>query len=193
MNRSRLSLLTLICGAAVFGLMPRELSSQAVPNREAALEIRTRFLNDLDTLQSKIVALAEAFPAEKYAWRPAPGVRSVAEVLMHVASEYYVYTPMSYGAARSSVIPQGRGELPKFEVSATAKADVIKHLKDSFAFTKQALNGIDAAQLGGTRKLFGGDRTIVETTLIMSGDLHEHLGQLIAYARMNGVTPPWSR
>ena len=58
---------------------------------------------------------------------------------------------------------------------------------------KQQLTALTPAQITGTQKLFGGDRTIVETSLIMSGDLHEHLGQLIAYARMNGITPPWSK
>jgi hypothetical protein len=58
---------------------------------------------------------------------------------------------------------------------------------------KQQLTTLDPAALTGTKKLFGADRSIVETSFIMSGDLHEHLGQLIAYARMNGVKPPWSK
>src|SRR5215831_8132509 len=74
----------------------RSVAAQDIPNREAALEIRKRFVMDLDTLQSKFLALSDAIPEGKYAWRPAPGVRSVGEVFMHVASEYYVYAPMSY-------------------------------------------------------------------------------------------------
>ena len=54
------------------------LAAQTVPNREDAVEVRKQFMSDLDTLQGKFVALAEAFPADKYAWRPAPGVRSAA-------------------------------------------------------------------------------------------------------------------
>ena len=68
-------------------------AQDAAPNREAAVEVRKQFLADLDTLQSKFVALAQAFPADKYSWRPAPGVRSVGEAFMHVASEFYVYAP----------------------------------------------------------------------------------------------------
>jgi len=166
--------------------------AQDVPNKESALEVRTRFLNDLDTLQSKFLALANAIPAEKYSWRPAPGVRSVGEAFMHVASEYYVYTPMAYGAPRSPVIQQGQGSMKNFE-SASTKADVLKHLTDGFAYLKQQITGLDAAAITGKKKLFGGDHTIVETSFIMGGDLHEHLGQLIAYARMNGVVPPWSK
>ena len=69
----------------------------------------------------------------------------------------------------------------------------MKHLKEGFAYMKQQLEGLDPAAITGTKKLFGGDRTIVETSFVMSGDLHEHLGQLIAYARMNGIAPPWSK
>jgi uncharacterized damage-inducible protein DinB len=167
-------------------------NAQDVPDREAALEVRKRFVMDLDTLQRKFLALAEAFPADKYAWRPSPGVRSVGEVFMHVASEYYVYTPLAYGATRSPVIPRGPDAFKTFE-SRSTKADVMTHLKDGFAYTKQQLVGLDPAAITGTKKLFGGDHTIIETSFAMTADLHEHLGQLIAYARQNGVVPPWCK
>jgi hypothetical protein len=178
--------------AAAGATFTRSLAAQDVPNRETAIEIRKQFVTDLDTLQSRFLALAEAFPAEKYAWRPKPGVRSVGEVFMHVASEYYYYTPVAYGAAPSPVIPRSPDAFKKFE-SASTKPDALKHLKEGFAYGKQALTGLDPAAITGKKKLFGGDRTIIETTLSMTDDLHEHLGQLIAYARMNGITPPWSK
>ena len=179
------ALLALIAGAT-------PAAAQAFPNRETALEIRKRFLMDLDSLQSRFLALANAFPEDKYAWRPGPGVRSVGEAFMHVASEYYVYGPMAYGAARSPVIPRGPDAFKTFESKST-KADAIKHLNEGFAYIKQSIGGLDPAAITGTQKLFGGDRTILETTFAMTDDLHEHLGQLIAYARMNGVVPPWSK
>ena len=178
--------------AAILVLAATPLAAQSVPSRESAVEIRTRFIADLDTLQSKFLALSEAFPADKYAWRPAAGVRSVGEAFMHVASEYYVFAPMAYGAAPSPVVGRGREAFQKFE-SSSSKADVQKHLKEGFAYLKQAVAGLDPEKITGSQKLFGRDMTIVETSFIMSGDLHEHLGQLIAYARMNGVKPPWSR
>ena len=170
----------------------RVVAAQDVPNRDAALEIRKQFVSDLDTLQSKFLALAEAFPADKYSWRPAAGVRSVGEPFMHVASEFYVFTPMAYGATPSPLVGRGREAFQKFE-AMSSKEQVLKHLKEGFAYTKQSLAAIDPAQISGTKKLWGGDRTIVETSFGMAGDLHEHLGQLIAYARMNGVKPPWSK
>src|SRR5262249_33866570 len=89
-NSARRHQLMRVLAAVAFAVIAPELSAQA-PNREAALETRKWFLADLDTLQSKFLALANAIPAEKYSWRPAPGVRSIGEAFMHVASEYYVF------------------------------------------------------------------------------------------------------
>jgi uncharacterized damage-inducible protein DinB len=194
MSRHTTARIAPIAAAALMllALPHRALRAQDVPNRESAVEVRKQFVADLDTLESKFLALAEAFPASKYSWRPAQGVRSVGEAFMHVASEFYVYAPMAYGAARSPVIPRGQDSFKKFE-SMSTKDDVVKHLKEGFAYAKQSIAAIDEGQLTGSRKLFGGDHTIIETSFAMTDDLHEHLGQLIAYARMNGVTPPWSK
>src|SRR5689334_3210701 len=172
-----------LASATLIAASASTVRAQDVPSRESAIEVRTRFLNDLDTLQKKFVDLANAFPADKYAWRPGPGVRSVGEVFKHVASEYYLYTPMSYGATPSTVIPRQQGAMKTFE-SVSTKEDVLKHLNEGFAYMKQQIAGLDPSAITGKKKLFGADRTIVETSFIMSGDLHEHLGQLIAYARM---------
>jgi hypothetical protein len=99
---------------------------------------------------------------------------------------------MAYGATPSPLIPRNQDAMKKFEADAS-KENVTKQLRDSFAYMKQQIGGLGEPAITGTQKLFGGDRTIIETSFIMSGDLHEHLGQLIAYARMNGVVPPWSK
>lgn len=181
----------LAAGLAVFG-GTTPLLAQTAPNRESAVEYRQQFMKDLDTLQSKFLALAEAIPADKYAWRPGPGVRSFGEVFMHVASEFYVYTPMAFGAERSPVIPRGKDVFKNFEANAT-KADVQKHLREGFAYTRSTVMAISPDSLVGVRKLFGRDYSILETGIGMTADLHEHLGQLIAYSRMNGIVPPWSK
>jgi hypothetical protein len=66
-------------------------------------------------------------------------------------------------------------------------------LNEGFAYTKSIVMGISPDSLVGTRKLFGRDYSILETSIGMTADLHEHLGQLIAYARVNGIVPPWSK
>jgi len=169
---------------------PRLASAQTAAENAAAL--RTSYLASLDEVQGKILQLAEAFPADKYAWRPAPGVRSVGEVFMHVASEYYAWSPRSFGATPSPVVTMTPEGFKQFESTAT-KENVLKHLKEGFAYGKQAVSGVDPATLTGTKKFFGQDATTADIALGMSGDLHEHLGQLIAYARMNGIKPPWSK
>ena len=181
-----LALALLVIGSA------REALAQGAGATEAAVALRSAFVADLDSVQAKYVALAEAIPADKYSWRPAPGVRSIGEVFMHVASEYYVYTPMSQGATPSPVVGRGREAFQKFEAEAT-KENVLKHLKEGFAYARQQVTGVEAANLVGVRKIYGRDFTIAQTSLMMSGDLHEHLGQLIAYARSVGIAPPWSR
>lgn len=168
------------------------LAQDVVPNRATAEVVRKNFLSDLDTLQARFLALAETIPADKYSWRPAPGVRSFGEVFQHIASEYYLYTPLAYGATPSPIIGRGREAMKAFESKST-KADMLTNLRDGFAYTKQVLNAMPADSLVGTKQMFGGEHTIIETSFRMGGDLHEHLGQLIAYARVNGIKPPWSK
>lgn len=186
---------TLLSASLALGALlaaPVTARAQGVPDAAAAAAIRTEFLRNLDSLQSKFVALAEAIPAEKYSWRPMPGVRSVGEVFKHVASEYYTYAPVSFGAERSPIIPRTREGFKAFE-SASSKEDALDQLRKGFAFAKQSIGALDPTALAGTKKIFGGDHTIIETTRGVTDDLHEHLGQLIAYSRMIGVVPPWSK
>ena len=169
---------------------PRPIVAQTAADNAAAL--RKSYLGQLEELQGKFLQLAEAFPADKYAWRPAPGVRSVGEVFMHVASEYYAWSPRSFGAQPSPVVTMTREGFQQFEANAT-KENVLKHLKEGYTYGRQAVEAVDPATLVGTRKFFGTDATTADIALGMSGDLHEHLGQLIAYARMNGIKPPWTK
>ena len=104
----------------------------------------------------------------------------------------YVWQPGTFTAEPAPVVGTDRAAFEKFE-SVSTKENVLKHLKEGYAYGKQAVEGVDPAKLVGTRKYFGRDVTTVQTAFFMSGDLHEHLGQLIAYARVNGVKPPWSR
>ena len=171
---------------------PGAAKAQYSPDRATALEVRKEFLSDLDSLHSKFTRLAEAFPADKYSWRPAPGVRSVGEVFMHVASEYYYWTPVVFGAAPSPVVEGNKAGFEKFE-KMSSKPEVLKYLKEGFAYGRQAVAGLDDSKITGLHKIFGHDSHVIQMSFDMTDDLHEHLGQLIAYARMNGVKPPWSK
>jgi hypothetical protein len=161
--------------------------AQEVLSKEAAAAAKASFLTDLDTVSSKFIQLAQAFPQDKYTWRPMEGVRSVSEVLMLAASEGYGFIPTTFGGKPTSPLP--REEMAK----VTDKNQIIDHLNKGFAYAKQQVQAVDPATLTGKRKMMGRDLSIIDGMLFVGGDLHEHLGQLIAYARMNHIVPPWSK
>ncbi len=148
-------------------------------------DLKAPYLRNWDDVTGKLVALAEAVPAEKYTWRPAEGVRSVSEVYMHVAGGNF-YLPSALGAE----LPPG---LSREIEKETDKAKVVAALKDSIAHARKAVEGADLATLGQEVELFGRKMTRADVLLILLSHAHEHLGQAIAYARSNGVAPPWSR
>lgn len=187
-SRHRVGLLASIAVTLLVIAAPCVARAQASLDPKSAAHVRDAYLADLDTVHRKIIALANAIPADKYDWRPAPGVRSIAQVLTHIAGEWYFYTPSSV-AARP---PAGftRASMAKLD-SITVKADVLKELDKSWAHCKTAVSQADASKLTAPYEPW--KQNLDQAAFLMSGDLHEHLGQLIAYARSVGVTPPWSK
>ena len=159
-------------------------------SKEDAAAVKAAFAADLDNLQKKFVGLAEAFPQDKYTWRPMEGVRSVSEVLMLAAMEGYSFIPTGFGGKAADLGGQQAAQQLR---TLTDKAQVIEHINKGFAHAKAQLASVDASTLTGKHKMMGRDLTVVETAMFIGGDLHEHLGQLIAYARMNKIVPPWSK
>jgi hypothetical protein len=164
--------------------------AQDVITKESAAAVKASFLSDLETLRGKFVGLANAFPQDKYTWRPMEGVRSVSEVLMLAAFEGYSFIPTSFGAKAADLGP--REEAAKLR-TLSDKAQVIEHVNKGFAHAKKELEALDAATLTGKRKIMGRDLSFADGVIAIGGDLHEHLGQMIAYARMNHIVPPWSK
>jgi hypothetical protein len=162
--------------------------AQEVISKEAAAVLKASFIADLDVMKGKFVGLAEAFPPDKYSWRPMEGVRSVAEVFALAASEGYAFVPTAFGGKAGA----SREELQALR-SQTDKAKLIDALNKGFAHAKAELEALDPAQMTGRRAVMGQQRSAVDAALMIGGDLHEHLGQMIAYARMNKIVPPWSK
>ena len=162
--------------------------AQEVISKEAAAVVKAAFIADLDTLKGKFVQLAEAFPQDKYTWRPMEGVRSVSEVLVLAASEGYAFVPTSFGGKAGAT----REELTALRTT-TDKAKIIDALNKGFAHAKAELTALDPAQMTGKRQVMGQSASAVDAAFAIGGDLHEHLGQMIAYARMNKIVPPWSK
>jgi len=169
----------------------RDVVAQEVMDARSASYLRDRYLADMDTVHAKIMALANAFPADKYSWRPAQGVRSVSEVLMHVTSEWFYYGPQSVGAKPPADFGPPRQTLPKLEKDFTQKAQVLEQLAKGWAYYVAQMKAVDAAKLTGRYAPW--NSTLAEAAFGMTGDQHEHLGQLIAYARSVGVQPPWTK
>jgi hypothetical protein len=164
--------------------------AQEVIDAKSAAILRDKYLADLDTVHVKVLALATAIPEDKYAWRPAPGVRSVSEVLMHLASEWLYYAPQSVGGKPPADFGPPRETLPKMEKIA-GKSEVIGQLEKGWSYAKAQISSADPAAL--TQRYAPWNVSLVEAAFGMTGDQHEHLGQLIAYARTNGIKPPWSK
>lgn len=135
--------------------------------------------------EQQMVSLAEAIPAEKYSWSPQDGVRTVAQVLMHTASANYFFM-----AAMGFELPQGV-DPTKLE-SITDKKQAIETLKNSFAFLKTKAALLTEANMNEKFKLPFGEFSKRMGLLILVDHSGEHKGQLIAYARSNGIKPPWS-
>jgi uncharacterized damage-inducible protein DinB len=150
----------------------------------AATGVQAELIAQLDDAASKLQQLGEAIPQDKQAWRPGPGVRSVAEVLSHVTFANYLIVGFA-GVKAPEGSPQG-------ETPAADRAQAIAQLQRSFDHVRSAIRGMSNADLDKPATLFGQRTTNRGVLLLTVTHAHEHLGQLIAYARTNGVTPPWS-
>jgi uncharacterized damage-inducible protein DinB len=160
------------------------ISQQQTASTSSAF--KTDLIKDIEAAEKELVSLAEAIPAEKYSWRPGEGVRSISEVYMHVAGGNY-YVPNFAGVTP----PPGISDLEK---TITEKEKVIDALKKSFVHLHQAVENTPDSDFDKKVKFFGGEEaTIRYVFLVAASHCHEHLGQSIAYARTNGIVPPWSK
>jgi uncharacterized damage-inducible protein DinB len=138
-------------------------------------------------VSQQLIALAEAIPAEKYAWRPAPGVRSVSEVFMHIALANFYLLSVTGPKLPADMTSNG------LEKTVTKKADVIQWLKRSLDAVKTARANLKPGDLQRKVKIDGKTVTVDGMYLRIIIHDNEHMGQLVAYARMNGIVPPWSK
>lgn len=168
--------------------------SFAIATSASAQGIMADLHGAVNDVQKKFIDLAQAIPESAYSWRPGAGVRSIGEVLLHVGSDNYLI-PISMGkpAPESSGITADFKTAAAYEKRALAKAQIISELQASFTHLHQGLALITDANLSEKIKFFGQDWSRSKAALLTVTHLHEHLGQLIAYARSNNVAPPWSR
>jgi len=147
---------------------------------------RAEFLEEIAYYEQRYTRLAEAMPAGKYSWRPTEGVRSVGEVFTHISVA-------NYGVARAlgTALPAGY-DFKAILALSSDKPKVVQALKESFAHLRQAIVALDDANADKPQDMFNRHTTLRGSFIVITGHFGEHLGQSIAYARMNGVVPPWT-
>ena len=162
------------------------LSAQSLFAQKAPEGIWQGYEGEWKHVTSQLVALAEATPEDKFTWRPAKGVRSTSEVYMHIVlANFYLLS------VTGPKMPDDLKE--NMDKTVTAKVDVIKWLKRSLEAVRTAHASVTPADL--QRKVHIADRDAIVDGMYLRIIVHanEHMGQLVAYARMTGVVPPWSQ
>jgi uncharacterized damage-inducible protein DinB len=180
-----------LAGLCVFlvASLVTSLSAQVNPYKDGTPGVsgyRSEILAEVMVQEDKFLRLAEAIPADKYNWRPAPDARSFAEVFLHVAAANYnlyklVGTP-----------PPSNFDVKSLEKSTTDKTKIVSTLKDSFAHARKAITDMPDANLDKGLDWFGGKNTQRGILLFIVRHAAEHLGQSIAYSRSIGIVPPWT-
>lgn len=167
-----------------------ESSAESPASTQAVMANLTRTVG---IAHEKLVGLAQAMPAETWAWRPMEGVRSVGEIYQHVAADNW------FGPALMGVpSPEGVGvtedgeTVAAYQGRAMSREEVIAELERSFVHLEAALEDA-AARAEDEVSLRGSRLTVADLSVRLIVHMHEHLGQAVAYARANEVVPPWSR
>jgi uncharacterized damage-inducible protein DinB len=170
---------TLITIAIASLAAPLAAQNAAKPGASAEL------LAQLDDAAGKLQQLTTAIPQDKFTWRPGTGVRSVSEVYQHVIGTNNEIIASVSGKPTTGISEDG-------DVAMTDRAQIATQLKNSFGPIRALLQASSDADLGKPITMYGRQTTLRDAFLEAVVHAHEHLGQLIAYARVNGIVPPWS-
>jgi FKBP-type peptidyl-prolyl cis-trans isomerase len=160
----------------------------ASPNSGPAADLLFPF----DQLEKQAIDLARAIPEDKYDWRPAPGVRSIREVCLHIAYGNQLMLNISNGIEKEALYKQIKDQLER-EGEKLTKEQVVQAMTESFKTLREALQSATAGSLSRDIDFFGKPTTRRSVLVALDVHIGEHVGQLIAYARMNAVVPPWSK
>jgi uncharacterized damage-inducible protein DinB len=185
MNRLSLPLLIVLLSAFA-------IPAAAAPADEPAdhtapsYDMKAQALLDLERVQKKFVDLANAVPADKLTWRPSADSRSFAEVLLHVAGERYGILSLMGAELPAGLDRKG------LEKSTTDRSRIIEELNKSWEFAQKTIQGMSNADFAKLLPKLGPQANAGDVVYILVADAHEHLGQSVAYARENGIVPPWT-
>jgi uncharacterized damage-inducible protein DinB len=179
----------LVVGMLAGGQLWAQQPAQAAPAKDSSppsYDMKPQALLDLERMQKKFVELAEAVPADKFNWRPSEDSRSFAEVFLHVSGERYQILKFMGASTPEGFDPKA------YEKSTTEKAKIIEQLNKSWEHTKTAIGEMNNADFARPLPKLGPDANAGDVVYLLVADNHEHLGQSVAYARVNGIVPPWT-
>lgn len=171
-----------LLAAAMPVVGPAPAAAQETP------DFRAEFKGQFEVTASKLLALSEAMPAESYTWSPMEGVMTVAHMYMHIASYNYMYPHLNLGVEPP---PEGL-DYQSFEQDITTKEEVAPILAASMDHARAVVDAMSDEDLAAPVELYGRQVASWAVLLQLLTHMNEHLGQSIAYARMNHVVPPWS-
>ncbi len=163
-----------------------------IPQAFAGGGFQTDLVGQLAYVQKHVLDLENAIPDAKMSWRPAKGVRSVSEVYAHIFLSNYMMGKMAGFKVPDGVTLGGPADAEKMEASIKDKKELAARLTSSFEFLKTSVQGMSDADLDRSVDFFGNKMTVRGLLMVCLSHIHEHLGQSIAYARSNGVVPPWT-
>jgi uncharacterized damage-inducible protein DinB len=189
MNRLFVVLVLTLQGVSTIALAaptPKADEPAAVDHTSPSYDMKGQALVDLEAVQKKFVDLANVLPADKLTWRPSAESRSFAEVFLHVAGERYGIL-----ALMGATPPDGFNR-KTFEKSTTDRAQIVAELNRSWDFTQKTIKGMSNADFAKLLPKLGPQANAGDVVYILVADAHEHLGQSVAYARENGIAPPWT-
>ena len=155
--------------------------------QDAPQGIRGEIIHSMLDAGGKIQELAGAIPDGKYTWKPSKDVRSTGQVLLHVVAANYML-PSLFGVNS----PMAPDELMKLDTQTMEPAKIRQMLKESYDWASKAVADTPDSELETSINFFGQKMTKRGGMLVLASHSHEHLGQLIAYARSNNITPPWT-
>ncbi len=170
-------------------LLLAALAAQPLAAQSAPPDFLEEFRRQFGASASKLVALAREMPESTYDWSPGDGVASVAHVYMHIARYNYMYPAQNLGRDT----PVSAAEYGRWEDEVSGKAQVVEILEASMEYVRSLAVEMSASDLERETTLYGRDVGEWAVLFQLIAHMNEHLGQSIAYARMNGVVPPWSR
>jgi uncharacterized damage-inducible protein DinB len=162
---------------------------------QAANSLVADLLADIAQVEEKLTSLGRAIPADRWGWRPGEGVRSVGEVYLHIAADNYLL-PTGLGTlapAATGIRGDDYSTVQAYEGRGLTQDAALAEMERSFAHLRAAIQGVAPGTMAESVSMFGMDFTRQSFLILTTTHLHEHLGQLIAYARSIGVVPPWSR